>query len=259
MLPILFSIGPIEIHTGSVLLAIAGIISLVIFLKKVHLKRLPVEFLVNHYMVLLVVSIMGARLTHLILNWEQFRTMHEENTLLATIAIWDKGLSLMGGFIAFIISFMLLIFLKKENLWQWLSAIITPTLIIFLFKHLSDFFEGQAYGKATSLRWGIIFEGSNVKYTVPIHPTQIYAAIYTLSIMAFLQFYKPIQQLESKNSGFTFIFGSGIYAFFTFLNGFFRGDDIIMIWFLRIDQVIGLIIFLLAGMSIKKSMTRKSL
>lgn len=236
MFPILFSLGPIEIHTASLILSIGLIVTFLSFLKAAHLRRLQMNFMQDNYLAMIIISLFGARIGFIIFNWATFTFNHPGGKILAFFNIWDKGMSVIAGIISFVGALILWCLRKKEDTWKWLDAMTIPLLLFLSFHHLGEFFEGQSYGKETLLPWGLIFEASNVKYTVPIHPTQLYAFLATVGIIIFLKYFAS-SWISFKTPGKLWIIGTFLYALAIFFNIFLRGDDVLMSGNFRIDQI----------------------
>lgn len=256
MYPILFALGPVEIHTSSLLLSIGFIIAIVLLIKNIQLQRISMEFLMKHYFLFFIVGILGARFFYILIHFESYRETYPQNLFMSAFKIWDKNMSLAGGILSVIL--ILIYYAKKENenILKWLDAITNPTLIIFIFYHIGNFLEGANYGMETLLPWGIVFESANVKYTVPIHPTQIYALLYTILIFIILKIMKK-KRNTFKIDGQYFFHALAFYSFFLFVEGFFRGDDTFMFGTLRIEQLLGAIICVIALLCIRTHTFRK--
>ncbi|MBI2464453.1 prolipoprotein diacylglyceryl transferase [Candidatus Peregrinibacteria bacterium] len=255
MYPILFALGPIEMHTSSLLLSIGFIIGILLLLKNIQLQRISMEFLMKNYFLFFIVGFLGARIFYILMHLESYQGMYPQNPLLSVFKIWDKNMSLAGGILS--VMAMLIYYAKKEHedIAKWLDAITNPTIIVFIFYHVGNFFEGANYGNETMLPWGVIFEGTNVKYTVPIHPTQIYALIYTISILINLKIMKERRNMF-KIPGQYFLHALAFYSLFNFVEGFFRGDDIFMFGTLRIDQLMAALLCIIALFCIKTHVFR---
>lgn len=253
MFPILFAFGPIEIQTSAVLLALGSIIGSALFLKNVSINRLNFTILADNTLSLVLGAIAGSRALYLLLNWEAFSFDHPEHKILGILAIWDSGLSFWGGMLGFLVALAILAWHKKENIEKWLDIATIPLLIVIIFSHMGAFFEGTRYGHETGLPWGILFEGGSVKYTIPVHPTQLYATLYTLILLLMLKFFRPTF-ISHKVTGSLFLGTLFIYSILTFFEGFLRGDDILMIAFLRSDQLMAAMIAIGAFTRLRKKL-----
>ncbi|NIA02053.1 MAG: hypothetical protein GWP15_01590, partial [Nitrospirae bacterium] len=96
-------------------------------------------------------------------------------------------------------------------------------------------------GKPTPLPWGVNFESAQIKYTIPIHPTQIYAFLYTLAIAITLIL------ISKKKAGFIGLIGIASFSFVNFLEHFLRGDDTLLLFGIRVPQIIMLLLSITSG------------
>jgi phosphatidylglycerol:prolipoprotein diacylglycerol transferase len=96
---------------------------------------------------------------------------------------------------------------------------------------LGCFLAGCCYGRPTSLPWGVVFPetseaASRWGFGVPIHPTQIYEAVYLLAIAIVLGATRP----EKRFEGEVFLKLVLLYSVARLFNDFLRGDSLDSIW-----------------------------
>lgn len=227
----------------------AGIIVGTIILIKLSVHNsLKIQFLSENAFKLILFSIIGARILSVIFNYEIYFSELSAKSFFQLFYFWDKGLDLWGALIAFIITFYFLCKENEQDFYKWLDVLVPSAIIALSLGHIGAFFEGINYGNETSLPWGVNFESPAIKYTVPIHPTQIYAFIYSISLgigLIFLSKNHKIATLEKP--GFIGIIGIIAYQFLRFLEEFVRGDDTILIFGIRLPQIIALILAISAG------------
>lgn len=209
---------------------------------------LKIQFLSENSWKFILWTIIGARIYSLIENFSTYFYEFSLKTFLQIFFIWDKGLNLNGAIIAFIIYLYLVCKKFKQDFWKWLDVIV-PSIILGLgIGFIGTFFEGTSYGKPTSLPWGVNFESPQIKYTVPIHPTQIYAFLYSSTVAIILILISKAEKVINLNkSGFIGIIGIFLFSLFNFLEQFVRGDDTYMIFGIRIPQIIAFIALISSG------------
>jgi prolipoprotein diacylglyceryltransferase len=109
---------------------------------------------------------------------------------------------------------------------------------------IGTFLDGRWYGNETSLPWGVNFESPSIKYTVPIHPTQIYIMLYSAVIATIAivikdhKFFEPAGKLATLSIA--------AFSFLNFLQEFLRGDDVTMVFGVRFSQIISLLALILS-------------
>lgn len=253
MHPILTTIGPITIQSLWFILSIGMAVSIIIFLKISKKNKIPLKSIYKNYTLLLIGSLIGARLAFVIINHYYFFPTFELRNFLYIFAIWDNGWSFWGGVITFIIFLHIVNYKEKQNTKLWWDTLIIPLLILGVFSSIGNFLDGRAYGRATNLPWGITFQNINVKYTVPVHPTQIYSAIGIIAIIFILKKYRSqLLKLTKNTEGTIAVSGLIFYCIFRLLEGFLRGDDAVQIFFLRLTQVLCIIGIIVGGLFFKK-------
>ena len=88
--------------------------------------------------------------------------------------VWEGGMSFHGGLIGTIVATIFFTNKKKINLFNYLDIIACVAPIGLFLGRISNFINGELYGKATNLPWGVIFPNVG---TFARHPSQIYEAI----------------------------------------------------------------------------------
>lgn len=248
MYPIIFETSFFTLYTVWLLFAFAIIVTIYTLIKLSVQNGLKLQFINEHSVKLFVWTLIGARLGNIIFHYQTYFYEFTPNTFFRLFYIWDNGLSIWGGILALIICFYKLCKKNDQDFWKWLDVIVPATLLGLAISHLGAFFEGSNYGSPTNLPWGVNFESMSIKYTVPIHPTQIYSALYSSFIffgIILLGHHEKIKNLSK--SGFPGLLGILIYSIFRFLEEFVRGDDIITVFNIRISQILVSIILIYTG------------
>ncbi len=245
MHPELIQTNFFTIYTLWVFFAIGAILSIIVLIKLSVKNGLKIQFLSENSWKIIVWGLVGARIFALIQNYSTYFYEFSFNTFFQLFYIWDKGLSLFGALIGISIYFFFLCKKEKQDFFKWLDVIVPSIILGLAIGHLGAFFEGSNYGEPTSLPWGVNFESPQIKYTVPIHPTQIYAFLYSMAIFGGYLFLNHLEKIKKlKYSGFLGFLGITVYSFFNFLEQFIRGDDVLLIFGMRISQIFSFIIFL---------------
>ena len=130
-------------------------------------------------------------------------------------SIWDQGLSIWGGIIGFFIILTFRLIKAKEEIWKWYDALVVPLLIGLAIINIGQFMGGFAYGSPTELPWGISYELDNVKYTVPIHPTQIYSLIAIILILWSKKNSIQIRIFQKEGNTSLYFGATGSFTFFS--------------------------------------------
>ncbi len=245
MFPVLFELGPIIVFSLWLFVGLGFIAGVIIFTKLARIKRLNLNFVYKYSLSIFIFGIIGARLLYVLINYQFYFYEVNINSFLRIFYIWeDKGLSLLGALIGITLSLIYFSYKEKEQTLKWLDILTISVISGFTIGHLGAFLDGINYGRETNLPWGIIFDNPSVKYAVPIHPTQLYAFLYSVIIAAVLFF---LYQKNKFKPGIILMIGLISYSAMMFLEGFIRGDDVITFLSLRVEQWFALLIIILTG------------
>ena len=182
MLFVNWDVDPILLHVGGFQLRYYGLLFIVGFYLGFYMFRYffrregkPVELLDTLLWVLILCTIVGARLGHVLFYQPGYYLANPGEIL----KVWEGGLASHGGTIALIIGMWW--FVKKYGrrydfsyLWL-LDRLAIATAFAAMFIRLGNLMNSEIYGHETSLPWGFIFLQNGE--TVAKHPTQLYEAL----------------------------------------------------------------------------------
>jgi len=180
MLEILFQYGSVTIRTFNIILTFAFLISGAFAIRYAHRQMLNISFMSHNFIFVILAMVIGGRLFYIFENLYLFTA----NPIYAFF-LWDLHFSFFGVLYSIIIALIILTRREKENLWAWFDIASLSVLSAMIFIHIGHFFNGTQYGLPTDLPWGIAFDIQNIPYLNPIHPTQIYAFLFTLLIFLY--------------------------------------------------------------------------
>ncbi|MBA4336668.1 hypothetical protein C0416_02735 [bacterium] len=254
MFPVLFQIGPIIVYSLWLLTGVGFLLGVFIFSLLAQQKRLNMNFIYDHSLAFFVCGLIGARLFFILRNLQYYLPDFSINSFLSMLSIWDKGLSLLGGIIGIIIALFYYSRKEQEQTKKWLDILTISVIFALSIGHIGTFLDGSAYGNVTSLPWGIVFDNPSIKYAVPIHPTQIYAFLYSIIVaISLFMYYRKQKPVAGK----TAFMGTLIYLMLMFIEGFLRGDDVFIYAGLREEQWLALFVFTIAGGYLARMYNRK--
>ena len=246
MFPILFEFGRISIQTLWTFVVIALLVASGLAVKRLKRRRVNFNLFIEHSGFMLISSLFGARLFYFFTNTNAYFPGFDLRTLWNFLAIWDQGFSFWGGLIGFFAMLTYYIFKSKEELWKWYDALSVPILIGLMIGNFGALLGGYAYGTPTSLPWGITYEAFTVKYTVPIHPVQIYAIILIGLILWSKKYLKEKTEFFEKD-GNTTLYLVSLFSLISFSLEFIRGDDTLLVFAYRLSMLLFLTAFLISG------------
>jgi phosphatidylglycerol:prolipoprotein diacylglycerol transferase len=160
--------------------------------------------------------------------------------------------ALIGGFVAALVAARW----QKLPLARLLDCCAPSVALVIAFGRIGCLLNGCCYGKVSHLPWALRFpEGSDPyadhlqkgliapgELSLPVHPTQLYEAIYALLLFFILFRYRKNQRSGGKAFAILFI----LYPLGRFLNEFLRGDDRGFVFSLSLPQVFSIASIILA-------------
>ncbi|MFC1892172.1 prolipoprotein diacylglyceryl transferase [Thermodesulfobacteriota bacterium] len=183
MLPDLFSIGPVTLHTYGLFVAlgcIAGILTAVHIGKS---KGITAQQVMDMGFIIVLWGIIGSRLAYVFMNFSYYIS-HP----LYIFKIWQGGLVFSGGLVAVLIALAWYIRRQDLSFWQ-VGDLWSPAASLGQgLGRIGCLMAGCCYGKPTNLFWGITFSNSEclAPVNISLHPTQIYSSLSGFIIFAVL-------------------------------------------------------------------------
>lgn len=247
-----FTIGPAIIWTRIVFLLIGVWVSVEFFLKLAESANLSLQHFKEKSWYFLAAFVFFGRLFAVI---SQYKVYLRDPIRL--FVLWDGSFSFIGG--AFGIGVVLYFVTKahRSTFLQWLDVLLPAAFFGCGFDWFGQFAAGRAYGKIAELPWSITYDAINVRYTVPIHPVQLY---YAFSFLI-LTFVLLIIRKHSKRAGDETFVGILLASFFTFVFEYFRGDFSIPVFATRMDFIVLLALFASLGIfaAVELTLSQKAL
>lgn len=231
--PIIFGIGPVQIHWYALMYVFSFIIVYFYIRSAVKHKRLNLSLDdVDNLMVILTVSmILGARLFEVLL----YNPSYYFGNPSEIIAVWHGGLSFHGGLVGMVLSGYLFARRKKISFLHLCDIFVVPLAFAQALGRIGNFINGELYGTITNLPWGVKFPSADGFR----HPSQLYEALYDLVIFSFLFFQRNKKYADGVLLSWFLI----LYPVFRFLTEFAREPEI-MIGPLTLGQVLNIPMFL---------------
>ncbi len=243
MIPILYESGFVSIQTLWVFVAISVLISSYLAVERLKRARANFTLLVQHSSAILIWSLISARLLYFISHPDTYLPAFDLRTLTNLFTIWDQGFSLWGAMLGGGITLLFILKKAEEPLSKWADALMVPLLVGMSIGNLGTFLGGYSYGNPTDLPWGVLYESFNVKYTVPVHPVQLYEFILIGLILGGKRYLSKRTKWFERDGNSALYFAS-TYSFVAFVLEFLRGDDTLLILGIRLPQI-GYLIFTL--------------
>ena len=181
MYRILVSIGPVNIYWYSVLILIAVIVGSFIAVRYAKRLNMSINSLVDMFIYMIPVAIIGARLYYVIFNFDAYR----EN-ILDIFKIWEGGLAIYGAIIASVI--YVFFYTRKKNM-PFIRTLDVLSLSLLLGQAIGrwgNFFNKEAYGVECTREFlsnlhipNFIIDGMNIN-GIYHQPTFLYESLWCL-------------------------------------------------------------------------------
>ncbi len=183
MYPILFKIGPLEVHAYGFFLALAFLVGILLSLRYVKKEGLDPQIVLDLAIYTIIAAIAGSRFFYVIGQWDYFRS-----NPLEIFMVQKGGLVFLGGFFLALAVTVLYASAKKIPLLKLFDALAPGVTLGYSIARIGCFLNGCCFGLPTKLSWGLIFPAGSLAASYfpgePLHPTQLYSMI--LMFLAFL-------------------------------------------------------------------------
>jgi len=174
----IFRIGFFALRWYSLLFALGFFLGFFIIKRIFEKEDRPVEVLDSLLVYLVVATIVGARLGHVLF----YEPMDYFSHPLEILKVWKGGLASHGGFTAVLIALVLFCRKHRDISFFWLCDRLTiPVMLGAGLIRIGNFFNSEIIGRPTDLPWAVIFKKIDM---VPRHPTQIYESLGYLATSA---------------------------------------------------------------------------
>jgi phosphatidylglycerol:prolipoprotein diacylglycerol transferase len=221
MLPKLFQLGPVTIHSYGVLLATAFFVGIILAIRQAKKEGIKPDTILDLGLLIILSSLVGGKILEIAINYRYyFKNPKEIITSLRFGGVY------YGGLILAVLISLLYLRWKKLALWQ-ICDIFAPSIALGVaIGRWGCFFAGCCWGKPTTLPWGVTFTNPythqivGTPLYVPLHPTQIYH-----SLTNFLIFIVLITMRKKKSyEGQLFWFYILLYSITRFFLEYLRDD-----------------------------------
>lgn len=226
--PIAFHLGPIEVSWYGIMYVVA--FAIVYYLVRYRIRtekiRISLETVQDFFPWAIVGLLLGARLGDVfIYDWEYFQNHLSEIFLPFDIHnhwryIGIYGMSYFGGLLGLIISFYAFCRVKKIRLLEFSNLFAPAVPIAYAFGRLGNFINGELWGRATEIPWGMYFPAD---FTGRLrHPSQLYELLLE-GILLFIILW-PLRKFKFPVGYLTAFYLIG-YGLSRFTAEFFRMPD----------------------------------
>jgi phosphatidylglycerol:prolipoprotein diacylglycerol transferase len=148
--PVAFSIGPLTVRWYGLMVMLGLAATYLVVEREARRRKLDPGFLVNLMIVVTVAGLIGARLYHVIDEWDRF----SDNLLAIVLPPYD-GLGVFGAFVTGSAAAVAYGIWKRQPILPWADAIAPGLFVMQGIGRWGNFFNQELYGPPTTLPWGI--------------------------------------------------------------------------------------------------------
>ena len=216
MHPEFIRLGPLDIHTYGVFVALGFIVGLAVATRRARREGIDSERIADLGMWLIISGMLGGKLFHIIFFWDDFLYGWRQEGVRSL----REGFVFYGGFIAASLTAVAYTTVKKLPFFR-VADVFAPSIALgHAFGRMGCFFNGCCYGKPCSLPWAVTFPPPHIMAGIPVHPTEIYEALGNLVIFAGLS---AVYRYKRADGQIFWLYVLS-YGILRFVVEFFRGD-----------------------------------
>lgn len=239
MHPDFIRLGPLDIHTYGVFVAMGFLIGLAVAGWRARREGIDPERISDFGAWLIVSGMLGGKLFHIVFFWDDFIYGWRTEGLRSL----REGFVFYGGFIAASLTTVAYSHWKRLPLAK-LTDILAPSVALgHAFGRMGCFFNGCCFGKPCALPWAVKFPPPHIMAGIPVHPTEIYEALGNVAIFAGLSAFYRHKRFDGQVWWLYLL----SYGTLRFVVDFFRGDyATYYLGGLTIGQLVAIIMILVA-------------
>lgn len=220
MYPDLLNIGPFQIYTYGLFVAVGLVVGLIIAVYMGKTEGFHAGRILDMGFIIILWAIIGSRMAYVLQDISYYR-----HHLLDILKIWQGGLVFSGGLL--IAALAMVWYLRHHLLPFWkVGDLFAPAVCIGqAIGWIGCFMAGCCYGTPTDLPWGVVFTDPHTlaPRNIPLHPTQLYASVSDIIIFVVLLVLRAKKKFEGQVFLWFLILDSTSLLFIERLRGDNRG------------------------------------
>jgi phosphatidylglycerol:prolipoprotein diacylglycerol transferase len=194
MHPVLFRLGPLDIHTYGVLVAVGFLLGLTIAGRRAQREGIESRHVSDLGIWLILAGMGGAKIFHIVFFWNEFIGAWRAEGIRSL----REGFVFYGGFLAAIATTIYFAHQRKLPLWKF-ADILTPTVALgHAFGRLGCFFNGCCFGAPSHAPWALRYPDEHIAHGLPVHPTQLYEVAGNLVLFFVLSAWLPRRRFDGQ-------------------------------------------------------------
>lgn len=190
-----FSIGSWEIKWYGIILATAFLCAAIYAMQRAKQFGTNADTLVDFLLFALPLCIVGSRIYYVANTWGYYKDHLSE-----IVQIWNGGLAMYGSVI---VGLIVVYFFGKYNKRRFdaISFLDLGGVALLLGQSLGrwgNFVNGEAFGTATTLPFGMVISDTMTSVGTAVHPTFFYEAAWTMAGFIILHFYSKRRKFKGE-------------------------------------------------------------
>ena len=198
MHPVLFQLGPVEVFTYGVMMALGFAAAILVARTMAPKIGVDPERFTDLGIVAIVGGLVGSYVNYIIsYDWSRFASNPA-----SLFMFWEGGLVFLGGLIGGTV--FAVVFIKRHRLPLGEVADIVAICVPLAYGigRIGCFFAGCCYGVPSEVAWAVSFPG----HFVARHPTQIYSVLLGLGLAAFALLFRNRRTFAGQSFLFYLMF-----------------------------------------------------
>ncbi|WP_312693583.1 prolipoprotein diacylglyceryl transferase [Caproiciproducens sp.] len=230
--PIAFSIGAFTVRWYGVIIAVGFLLAFLYVMSSCKKFNMDQDKLIDAVIVGIIGGIIGARAYYVIFDTSD---QYLRNPISA-LYIWEGGLAIYGGIIGGLLCGALVAKLRKISVPAMLDLAALGFLIGQTIGRWGNFVNQEAFGRETTLPWGMVSENTSAIASGPVHPCFLYESLWCLLGFVLLHiFSRRFRKYDGQVFlGYMIWYGVGRF----FIEGLRTDSLITPILPLRVSQVV---------------------
>lgn len=176
------SLGPVRITAYGLMIAIGVYLALELSRRRAPTRGISTEDLSTIAVWAIPAGIVGARLYHVITDWQRFRGAWED-----TVKIWEGGLGIPGGLIAGVGVGMWVAHRRGVALADAADVVAPALPLAQAVGRWGNWWNQELFGRPTDLPWGLEIDAANRPAehasASTFHPTFLYESLWNLGLV----------------------------------------------------------------------------
>lgn len=238
---IALDLGFVQIYWYSIMVLLGIFFASVVIFTETRRQNINEDFMVNLIFYGIILGLIGARLYYVLFNLNYYM-----NNPIEILEVWNGGLAIHGGILFGFLFILFFTWKHKVSTLKVLDIIAVGLLIGQCVGRWGNFFNGEAFGPATTLEvlqaWHLpefIINGMNINGVYHV-PTFLMESVWTFIcfiVMLFVRRYKYLK--TGVLTGLYFI----LYSLGRFFIEFLRTDSLYL-GSIRIAQLVSVVLFI---------------